>query len=463
MNMMNNAAINNTDGFEKFGKSFQEKLCKLIMFDRPFADQMEEVLDVSFFENKALQELTKLVFKHRREYNIHPSEETLETLVRTEIADLPESVQATIRNFVAKAIGSQVVADSDYIKNQALDFCKKQKLQEAILHSISLIKNSSFDEIKGVIDEALKLGMDNDFGHDFIKDFDARYVEKPRHPVTRGWALIDDLTQGGHGIGELGVVIAPTGAGKSMALTHLGAQAVKAGKTVVHYTLELADKVIAQRYDSCISEIKLNELKNRKEDVLDSIKEVEGALIVKEYPTKSASIATLDRHLEKLASRGIKIGTIIVDYADLLKSVTSYKDKRFELESIYEELRGLAQKYSCPIWTASQTNRSGVNAEIVTMEAISEAFNKCFVADFICSLSRTIEDRNNNTGRLYVAKNRNGADGLVFPLFMDTSNVKIRVLEPTNESIEDLKKNTAKRQMNHLREQYKQMKNEEGE
>ena len=109
------------------------------------------------------------------------------------------------------------------------------------------------------------------------------------------------------------------------------------------------------------------------------------------------------------------------------------------------------------------THNSGVNAEIVTMEAISEAFNKCFVADFICSLSRTIEDRNNNTGRLYVAKNRNGADGLIFPLFMDTSNVKIRVLEPTNESIEDLKKNTAKRQMSHLREQYKQMKNEQGE
>lgn len=245
-----------------------------------------------------------------------------------------------------------------------------------------------------------------------------------------------------------------------MALAHLGAQAAKAGRTVVHYTLELSDKVVAQRYDSCISEIKLNELKNRKEDVLDSIKEIEGAIIVKEYPTKSASVATLDRHLEKLVSRGISVGTIVVDYADLLKSVTSYKDKRFELESIYENLRGLAQKYSCPIWTASQTNRSGVNAEIVTMEAISEAFNKCFVADFICSLSRTIDDRNNNTGRLYIAKNRNGADGLIFPLYMDTSNVKIRVLEPTNESIEDLKKNTAKRQMNHLREQYKQMKNE---
>ena len=458
--MIKDTTFGNKDGFEKFGKSFQEKLCKLIMFDRPFADQMEEVLDVSFFENKALQELTKLVFRHRTEYSVHPSEETLETLVRTEISELPESVQATIRNFVAKAIGNQVVADSDYIKNQALDFCKKQKLQEAILHSISLIKNSSFDEIKGVIDEALKLGMDNDFGHDFIKDFDARYVEKPRHPVTTGWSLIDDLTQGGHGIGELGVVIAPTGAGKSMALVHLGAEASKVGETVVHYTLELSDKVVAQRYDSCISEIKLDDLRSRKEDVLDSIKEIEGAIIVKEYPTKSASVATLDRHLEKLASRGISVGLIIVDYADLLKSGTSYKDKRFELESIYENLRGLGQKYACPIWTASQTNRSGVNAEVVTMEAISEAFSKCFVADFICSLSRTIDDRSSNTGRLYVAKNRNGADGLIFPVYMDTSNVKIRVLESTNESIEDLKKNTAKRQMSHLREQYKQMKNE---
>lgn len=443
--------------FERFGKSFQEKLCKLIIFDRPFADQMEEVLDISFFENKALQELTKLIFKHRDEYKVHPCEDTLETLIRTEISDLPESTQKVIRNFVAKAIGNKSITDAEFIKNQALDFCKKQKLQEAIIHSISLIKVSSFDEVKGVIDNALKLGMDNDFGHDFIKDFEARYVERPRHPVTTGWDLIDGLTQGGLGSEELGVCIAPTGAGKSMALVHLGASAVQKGKTVVHYTLELSDKVVAQRYDSCVSEIKLNELKDRQEDVLDSIKEVPGSLIVKSYPTKFAKTVTLDRHLEKLVSRGVEVGMIIVDYADLLKPSTSYKDKRHDLESIYESLRGLAQKYQCPLWTASQTNRSGVNAEIVTMEAISEAFNKCFVADFIFSLSRTIEDRSNNTGRLYVAKNRNGADGIIFPVFMDTSNVKIRVLEPTNESIEDLKKNTATRQMNHLKDQYRNL------
>ena len=119
---------------------------------------------------------------------------------------------------------------------------------------------------------------------------------------------------------------------------------------------------------------------------------------------------------------------IIVDYADLLRSVTHYKEKRNELESIYEGLRGIAQEFSCPIWTASQTNRSGLSAEVITMEQISEAFNKCFVADFIFSVSRTIEDKQNNLGKIFIAKNRNGPDGMVFPIFMDTSNVNIKIL-----------------------------------
>jgi len=98
------------------------------------------------------------------------------------------------------------------------------------------------------------------------------------------------------------------------------------------------------------------------------------------------------------------------------------------LGSIYESLRAIAQENKCPIWTASQTNRTGLNAEVVTMESISEAFNKCFVADFICSISRTIKDKNANTARLFIAKNRNGPDGLVFPMFMDTAAVQIKVL-----------------------------------
>ena len=120
----------------------------------------------------------------------------------------------------------------------------------------------------------------------------------------------------------------------------------------------------------------------------------------------------------------------------------------------------MATEYQVPVWTASQTNRSGLNAEVITMESISEAFNKCFVADFIFSISRTIEDKVANSGRLFVAKNRNGPDGLVFPLFMDTANVCIKVLEPSEE--DEVVEVSVKKQKARLVDTYQKFKKNNG-
>jgi replicative DNA helicase len=417
--------------FSKYGKQFQESLAQLILQDRPFADQIEEVLNVSFFELKYLRVFTSLIYDYRKKYGVHPTDKIIASIVRTELDNFSDPVQKQTRDFFARVL-IKSVQDARYIKETSLDFCKKQKLKEALMKSVSLIQSSSYDEVKHLIDEALKLGTDNNFGHDLKKDFELRYELKARGPVSTGWDKVDNITKDGLGQGELGVVIAPTGAGKSMALAHLGAQAVKNGKNVVHYTLELSESVTGQRYDSCISGVPLSILFNHKEDVLESISDLKGSLVIKEYPTKTASPNTIRAHMEKLKKRNHKIDMIIVDYADLLRPTTHFKEKRNELESIYENLRAIAQEYNCPLWTASQTNRSGLNAEVVTMESISEAFNKCFVADFICSISRTRKDKNANTGRMFVAKNRNGPDGMVFPLFMDTSNVSIKVLEPAD-------------------------------
>lgn len=305
----------------------------------------------------------------------------------------------------------------------------------------------------------MKLGLDNDHGYDYLIDFEERFLKRSRNPMTTGWKIIDDITKGGLGRGELGVVIAPTGAGKSMALVHLGAQIVKEGKNVVYYTLELQDTVVASRFDSCITSVKLQDLHSFKDLIYDQVKELEGKLIVKEYPTKSANVNKLKQHLEKLRRSGFEPDLICVDYGDLLQPISSYKEKRIELETIYEDLRGMAQEFECPVWTASQTNRSGLNAEVVTMESISEAFNKCFVADLIFTLSRTITDKNNNTGRIFVAKNRNGPDGIVYPIFMDTSNIKIDVLPSTGETAEEINDNAAKKQQESLQEKYKKFRN----
>ncbi|MBL97456.1 MAG: hypothetical protein CMF52_06525 [Legionellales bacterium] len=450
--------------FSKFGKTFQEDLCHLILNDRPFADQMFEVLDVNFLELKHLKVFVTKIKEYRKKYGVHPTSNIMRSIIRSGLDAEQESVKVRIREYYARVLANGETPDSsEYIKDTALDFCKKQKLKEALIKSVDLIKSSSFDEVSKVIDNALKLGSDNTLGYDYLTDFEKRFLVKARDPITTGWKDIDDIAKGGLGKGELGVVVAPTGAGKSMVLVHLGAQAVKSGKNVLHYTLELSDTVVASRYDSCITGVELKNLSIFKEKIYDEIREISGRLIVKEYPTRSANIQTIKNHLEKLKRRDFTPDMIIVDYGDLIRPENSRKDeKRHQLETIYEELRGIAQICECPLWTASQTNRSGLNAEVITMESISEAFNKCFVADFIFTVSRTVEDKNTNQGRIFVAKNRNGPDGLVYPIFMDTSNVKIKVLQKTGESVNDIIQKTSAERLTSLKEKYAVFKKQGG-
>ena len=450
--------------FSKFGKSFQEDMCHLVLNDRTFADQMFEVLDLNFLELKHLRVFVRKIKEYREKYGVHPTSNIMLSIIRTGLEGEPESVKTRIRDYYARVLANgELPEGSDFIKDTALDFCKKQKLKEALIKSVELIKSSSFDEVSKVIDNALKLGSDNTLGYDYLADFEARFIKKSRDPITTGWQDVDDISKGGLGKGELGVVVAPTGAGKSMVLVHLGAQALKAGKNVLHYTLELADTVVGGRYDAAITGVELKNLSVFKEKIYDEIREIDGKLIIKEYPTRSASIQTIKNHIEKLKRRDFAPDMIIVDYGDLIRPEKGGKDeKRHQLETIYEELRGIAQICECPVWTASQTNRSGINAEVITMESISEAFNKCFVADFIFTVSRTVEDKNTNQGRIFVAKNRNGPDGLVYPIFMDTSNVSIKVLPKTGESVNDIVQKSEEKKMNDLRERYKLFKKEGG-
>jgi len=415
--------------FSRFGKKFQENMCQLMLEDRPFYDQISEVLDINFFEKKYLQIFTETLMKYREKYSTHPNHEVMMTLLRTELNHHDKATAKQVRGFFARVHSSDGIEEAVWIKDKAIDFCRKQVLKQAMMKSVRLLKSSSFDEIEKVIQDALKLGTDNNFGHEYHKDALTRFEIINRSPITTGWPRMDEICKGGLGKSELGVVIAPTGAGKSMAMVHLACQALKLGLTVVYYTLELKDTVVGSRFDACLTGISLNEHKERKEEILSKIQDIDGSLIIKEYPTKSASVQTIKNHIEKLKKRGINPDVIFVDYADLLRPPRSIEQKRHELEEIYEGLRGLAQIYDMPVWTASQTNRGGLNAEVITMEAISEAFNKCFVADFIFSLSRTIQDKQANKGRIFIAKNRNGPDGLVFQAFVDWSDVTIKILD----------------------------------
>lgn len=446
------------EDFSKYGKDFQRGLAALIYKDRVFSERIEEVLDVSFFELKYLRVFVDRVFRYKKKFDVHPTGKVMGSLLRSTLDEEESAVAKLTRDFYAHITAdSLVIEGEDYIQETAIDFCRKQCLKKAIIKAIGIVKkeSTSFDEVKKVIDKAISLGADNNFGYDFLEDFEDRYDEELRITIPTGWPEIDTILGGGNSGGELSVIIGPTGAGKSYILVSQGAAAIKQGKTVIHYTLELKDTAVARRYDACLTNTDLSDLKQFKEQVKTRIADIPGRLIIKQYPTKTASVQTIRNHLNKMKARGIDPDVIILDYGDLLKVVNSSGAKHDDLGDIFEELRGLGGEFGCPLLTATQTNRGGLDAEIVTLGDIADAYSKCFCADFIFTMSRTAEDKVANTGRMFVAKNRNGPDGLIFPLYMNTGTAQIEVHKQDNRTIAEVGRDSVKDQDKRLKEKYK--------
>jgi replicative DNA helicase len=159
---------------------------------------------------------------------------------------------------------------------------------------------------------------------------------------------------------------------------------------------------------------------------------LEGNLIIKYYPTRTASITTITSHIEKCISQGKKPDMIVLDYADLIRP-SKAGDKRLELNDIYEDLRGVAGEYDIPIWTASQANRSATEEDVIEGNKVSESYNKVMVCDFIMSLSRKLNDKIGGTGRWHIIKNRFGPDGMTFPSKINTMTGHIEIFEPNSD------------------------------
>jgi replicative DNA helicase len=211
-------------------------------------------------------------------------------------------------------------------------------------------------------------------------------------------------------------------------LINIGANAMKAGKTVIHYTLELNENYVGQRYDSVVTGINAQNLKNYQEDIEDKMQNINGDLIIKYYPTKSVGVLGIKAHIEKTIMLGNTPDLVIVDYADLLK--VNQKDKHEALEELYEDLRGMAGEYGVPVWTATQANRSALEEDVIEADKIASSYGKVMVSDFLMSLSRKVEDKMSGTGRGHVIKNRFGPDGITLPCKINTNNGQFQFFEP---------------------------------
>lgn len=419
------------DNLSQFGHTFQQKVINLLLSDRIFLQQMSDLISPTYFESQANSWIVEKTISYYEKYRNAPTPEVF----KAELVSIDDKLLVTtVVDSLKECLKIGNSTDSDFVKSATIEFCKNQKMKTAILESVDLLKLGKFDEIKKKVDNALKLGADKDIGHEYNNDIASRYEEGARNTIATGWEVINDLTDGGLAGGELGVIVAPAGGAKSWGLVNIAASALKEGKRVIYYTLELNQFYVARRFDAYFTNTPFQNLQEEhvQDRIKEAISELRGDLIVKYYPTKTASINTIISHIEKCIGQGKKPDLIVIDYADLIRPAKA-NDKRLELNDIYEELRGIAGLYDIPVWTASQANRSATEEDVIEGNKVSESYNKVMIADFILSISRKLNDKVGGTGRWHVIKNRFGADGMTFPSKMNTSTGHIDLYEPSSD------------------------------
>jgi replicative DNA helicase len=421
-----------SDALTKYGSAFQTKIITCLLADQDFAVTVYDMIKPELFDTEANQWLVRQIKEYYYEYKVTPTLSALKVKINEVSSELlRDSIVDELRE-VTKNIEAP---DLEFVKNETTIFCKNQMLKEAIIKSVDLIQTGRYDEIKRVVDNAMRAGTHRDVGLNYLKDFDSILADIARDTIESGWEPVDYIMDGGLAGGELGVVVAPSGIGKSWFLQALGVNALKAGKNVVHYTLELNQAYVGMRYATIFSEVPVANIKDNKEHVKEIItKQCKGELLIKYFPTRAATVQTLHTHLKTIELMGHEPDLILVDYADLLRGMGLKNDAavRHILGDIYEDLRGMSGEFQIPIWTASQSNRSSLEDEIIGAEKIAESYAKIMTADFVMSLSRKIEDKIANTGRVHVIKNRFGPDGMTYPTTMNTSIGKIDIYDSSS-------------------------------
>jgi len=221
-----------------YGYEFETKLLSAIINDTEFLTQIGDVIKDSHFQSDAGRWLMKVALKYYKEYKQAPSLLVFKTEVEGLDSNLSLLKDQAV-SFLRDAYLQSNYLDLGYVKEKAVNFCRDEEVKAAILQSVEYLKQGEYDKIRSRIDAALKVGLNKSIGHIYKDEVRERYSLSSRKIVPTNWSAIDDITQGGIGQGELAVIIAPGGVGKSWVLSYIGCKAIQAGYNVIHYTLEL--------------------------------------------------------------------------------------------------------------------------------------------------------------------------------------------------------------------------------
>jgi replicative DNA helicase len=345
--------------------------------------------------------------------------------------------------------------ETQWLTEQTEKFCQDRALYNAIMESVSILDdkktNKSKGEIPKILSDALGVSFDNNVGHDYINDYERRFefYHQKEERIPFDLDYFNKITKGGLPNKTLNIALAGTGVGKSLFMCHVAASCISQGYDVLYITMEMAEEKIAERIDANLLNIGINDLHvipkedyTRRFSALQS--KTQGKLIIKEYPTASASALHFRSLLNELQlKKNFRPKIIFIDYLNIccssrLKMGSSVNSYTY-IKSIAEELRGLAVEFAVPIVSATQTTRSGFSNSDVGLEDTSESFGLPATADFMFALISTEELQQLGQMMVKQLKNRYNDPGVnkKFVVGVDRSKMRLYDVESNAQDLID--------------------------
>ena len=399
------------------GYTFQVKLVKQMIEDTKFSESIMEIMSPNYFDNEYIRLIIASIKDYNENYESIPSYDTINQIIKAEVRREIARVSALE---MIKEIQESDSKDCLHTQEVAIKFCKQQELKKANQKIQKILDSGDFDrydECEEILKNALTVGEVTDVGIDVFHAIEDVLSDDFRSPIQTGIVGLDNLMDGGLSKGELGVILAPFGVGKTTLITRMANTAYNLGYNVVQIFFEDNPKVIQRKHISCWTEVPLNELtenRDKVKEVLPRFKSKEGNLILKKMASDGTTIPQIKQYLRKLTSNGMKPDIVFVDYMDCVSPVKQFKDEWSGEGNVMRQFETMISELDIVGWTAIQGNRSSIGANVVQADMIGGSIKKGQIGHFIVSVAKTLEQKEEGRATMAILKSRFGKDGVIF-------------------------------------------------
>ena len=404
--------------FEYLGNNFQIQLLNQIILDKEFSHSIIDVIENNYFENKYFKIIIQMVKEYYKKYEHTPSFDTLEQVAKSELQQ--ETAVKVVLDTIKK-IKDAPIDGVDFVQEKALKFCKQQELQKVMKKAQKIIEGGEFenyDTLEEMVREALLVGSKDTTTMDVFSNLDQVLDEDYRHPIPMGIPGIDRLLKGGLAKGEIGVILAPTGVGKSTILTKISNNAFNLGFNVLQVFFEDNPKVIQRKHFTLWTKIHPDELSEKKEEVMNKVKEIKekmpNTLDLKKLPSDTKTMSQIKNEVRKMIADGIKIDMIVLDYIDCIVPDKNLGDEWKSEGSVMRGFESMCHELNLVGWTATQGNRASISSEVVTTDQMGGSIKKAQVGHVIITVAKTLQQKEMKLATIAITKSRVGDDGVVF-------------------------------------------------